>query len=1006
MPRITKRLTLRSQILALTLAVGLPAAAGVGWALSMVLDSEKAAANAKVRSASAQVANNLALLLRDREALLATLAAVAARPPAGTGPCTALATEWPRLPVDRATLALHALDGQRLCGSGPSLLAVPPQPGNNWFQQGLRSAGFAVGPVLPVLGGGAWTAPLTYPVRAANGQPVGLLVLPLDLLALQRQVMPPPPSPALVAVIDGNDALLMRSVDAPQWQGKLPPPNLAARARDLRDGVLGGPGLDGQRRLFGFAGVADTPWRVVAGVAEDQVLAHYQTLLRTSVAAGVLGLLGMLLLARRLGNRIVRPIGALAAVSARVAAGDGSARAEVAGPAEIAAVATQFNQMLDASKASQQALAASEAQLRFLVDHLFAGLVVHAPDGRVLLANARASELLGLTVAQMDGKAPVDPAWRFLREDGRTMPVDEYPVMRVIQTGQPLTDFVGAIDRAAGADRVWVIVNAYPQHHDGGRLRQVVVSFVDISARMRAEQTLAASEARFRMLFENSLDGVLQTRPDGSVLAANPAACAIFGLDEAALCARRRQGLVDMTDPRGATMMAQRTAQGRITMLRGDGSRFEAELATMLYTGLDGEALSSVVVRDISQQLAAEQARARLEVQLRESQKMEAIGTLAGGIAHDFNNILGGLLGNAALALDHLADDHPTRAHLLQIERAGQRARSLVQQILAFSRRQTQPMAPQRHALGPLVGETLALLHATLPAGAQLVATLADEAIEVDCDATQIQQVLMNLCTNAWHALGGQPGRIGVRLERVDLGRGDDPAVPDSPIGLPAGPYAHLQVIDTGVGMDDATRARIFEPFFTTKPVGQGTGLGLSVVHGIVVAHRGAITVHSRPGEGSCFDVYLPLADRPQAAAAAGPAVPAPAGHGQPLLYVDDDEVMLLMVGQLLQRAGYRVTGVPRVVEALAVLQQDPQAFDLVITDFNLPDGSGLDVARAALQQRPDRPVVLSSGYLSEDARVLARALGVQAILMKEHTVEQLPALVARLLAPAQRPPA
>ena len=1009
MSLIPTRWTLRSQILALTLAVGLPAVAVVVWALSLVLDSEKEAAIARVRSTSVQVANKLALLLREREALLASVAGPAALQADGADPCAALAAEWPRLPADRATLALYAIDGRRLCGSGPNLLALPPAPGSGWFQRGLQAAGMTVGPVLPglpVVAGGAWTSPLTYPVRDVAGRVVAQLVLPLDLGALQQQLMPPSPSAALVTVIDGNDAVLMRSVDADQWRGQPPPPGLASRARGLRDGVLWGEGLDGQRRLLAFAGVADTPWRVVAGMAEGQVLARYQTLLRTSLAAGSLGLLGLLWLAQRLGNRIVRPISALAAVSARVAGGDGSARADLGGPAEIEAVATQFNLMLDASKAGQQALSASEAQLRFLIDHLVAGVVVHAPDGSVLLANARACELTGMSFAQIARQAVADPGWRFLHEDGTPLALGDLPQVRVINTRRPVIDFVGAIERPGAAGRTWLMVNAYPQLHHDGHLRQVVVSFVDITARKQAEQTLVASEARYRMLFENNLDGVLQTRPDGPVLAANPAACAIFGLDETVLCARGRAGLVDLADPRLAAMLALRAAQGhakaRITMLRGDGSRFEAEVASTLYTGVGGEALSCVVVRDVSQQLADEEARARLELQLRESQKMEAIGTLAGGIAHDFNNILGGLLGNAALAADHLAADHPARAQLQQVQRAGQRARSLVQQILAFSRRQTQPVAQQRHALRPLVDETTALLRATLPAGVQLVATAADETIEIDCDATQIQQVLMNLCTNAWHALAGEPGRISVLLDRVDFGR-DDPA---RPIRLAAGPYAHLQISDTGSGMDDSTRARIFEPFFTTKPVGQGTGLGLSVVHGIVAAHQGEIVVHSQPGQGSCFDVYLPLADPLGAAEAPRPVAPGPVGQGQHVLYVDDDEVMLLMVGQLLERAGYRISGLARVAEALAALREAPLAFDLVVTDLNMPDGSGLDVARAALHQRPDRPVVLSSGYVSEGSRAEAAALGVRAILLKEHTLEELPALVGRLLTAAQAPPA
>lgn len=259
MLRLPKRLTVRSQLLALMLAVGLPAAGGVGWALSMVLASEKDAATARVRSTSVQVANNLALLMREREALLARLAGLAARQPAGTDPCATLAVEWARLPVDHAALTLHGPDGQRLCGGGAPAPAAPGPPLGPWFRQGLLADGPSAGPVLQVPATGRWMAPLSQPLHDASGQLVGLLVLPLDLLALQQRVMPPPTSPALVSVIDGNDALLMRSVDAQQWLGQPPPTGLAVRARGLRDGVLVGEGLDGRRRLFAFAGVAGTP---------------------------------------------------------------------------------------------------------------------------------------------------------------------------------------------------------------------------------------------------------------------------------------------------------------------------------------------------------------------------------------------------------------------------------------------------------------------------------------------------------------------------------------------------------------------------------------------------------------------------------------------------------------------------------------------------------------------------------------------------------------------------
>lgn len=255
----------------------------------------------------------------------------------------------------------------------------------------------------------------------------------------------------------------------------------------------------------------------------------------------------------------------------------------------------------------------------------------------------------------------------------------------------------------------------------------------------------------------------------------------------------------------------------------------------------------------------------------------------------------------------------------------------------------------------------------------------------------------MNLCTNAWHALEGRPGQIGVVL-REAVFASDDAGRPPA---LAPGRWAQLQVSDTGCGIDPAAQQRIFEPFFTTKSVGQGTGLGLAVVHGIVSAHHGLITVHSRLGAGSHFDVYLPLAAAPAALPGTAGAPGTPdfrVGRGQHVLYVDDDEVMLLMTERLLQRAGYRVSCLMCAGDAIQRLAQRPLDIDLVVTDYNMPDGSGLDVARAVQRLRRPPPVVLSSGYLPEAVQAEAAAVGVRALLKKECTFDDLVALVHRLL--------
>jgi PAS domain S-box-containing protein len=422
-----------------------------------------------------------------------------------------------------------------------------------------------------------------------------------------------------------------------------------------------------------------------------------------------------------------------------------------------------------------------------------------------------------------------------------------------------------------------------------------------------------------------------------------------------------------------------RTAQAAITAVRDRGG------------GLD---FFIVQGSDITEQREAEARRRTLEQQLREAQKLEAIGTLAGGIAHDFNNLLGSMIGNVALAREALALDHPARAPLDQIRQAGKRGRSLVQQILAFSRRQSTDMAPR--ALQPLVRETVALMRSTLPSGVSLDMVLPEEAVVVQADANQLQQVLVNLCTNAWHALDGQSGHITIGLESLPV----EPLAAREPGVADAVPMAHLWVRDDGVGMDEATLQRVFEPFFTTKPVGGGTGLGLSVAHGIVTEHRGRITIDSAPALGSTFHVWLPLcAEVAEPTPVAESGLLPLQGSGQHVLYIDDDDIMTVMVEALLQRAGFRVTTCQDAVRALTAVGEQPLAFDLVVTDFNMPRLSGIEVAYALASIRRDLPVVISSGYLSDELRREAQRAGVRALLQKENTLEELGALVQRLLA-------
>ena len=524
------------------------------------------------------------------------------------------------------------------------------------------------------------------------------------------------------------------------------------------------------------------------------------------------------------------------------------------------------------------------------------------------------------------------------------------------------------------------------------RRRNVVFGIIqDITEHKRAEEGLRQAEEKYRSIFENALEGIYQVTAEGRVLSCNPALARILGYDSP------EELMNSITDISGQLYVnpERRSELLRLIEERGEAKAFEAQFFRKDKT-VAWVAINVRAVRDEGGKLAYLEGilqditeRKAMESRLFQSQKIEAVGTLAGGIAHDFNNILAAIIGYTEIAKGKLQQRelHP---YLDQVLKAGDRAKNLVAQILAFSRKADKEIKPVD--VGSLITEALRLLRATIPSTIEIRQGISPGVGEVLADPIQLHQVIMNLCTNAAHAMREKGGEIEVDLRQAEIKEEMLPLYLDLKPGL----YVKLSVSDTGTGIAPDIIGKIFDPFFTTKKRGEGTGLGLSVVYGIVKECGGSVTVQSEFGKGSTFSVYLPAIERGGELTEESSS-PIPGGKGR-IIFIDDEHTLAEMGREMLQGLGYEVLAATSGATALELFRTQPDRFDLVIADMTMPGMTGKELAVELLSIRPGIPIILCTGFSEILTEEGAKSMGIREFAMKPLTLKSIAKLVRKAL--------
>lgn len=632
---------------------------------------------------------------------------------------------------------------------------------------------------------------------------------------------------------------------------------------------------------------------------------------------------------------------------------------------------------------AEEALRESEERYRSLVENIDLGIALIDTDHTVLMTNSALCRLFRKTNCEIEGRE----CYKVFCN--HQTPCPNCPGMKAMTTGQSEEIDIEGV-REDGS-RFPLRVRVFPVRKSDGTLSGFIEVLEDITERKLAEE----ERVRLATAVEQAAESIIITQKDGTIQYVNPAFERISGYSREEIIGKNPRILKDeeqndaLYQDMWETLTRKEIWTGHFVNRRKDGGLYEVETTVSPIRDESGNIINYVSVgRDVTQVV-------RLEKQLRQAQKMEAIGTLAGGIAHDFNNILTIILGYTEMALEDIPEGSSLKEDLQEVLRASYRARSLVEQILTFSRQTEQERKPLQ--VGPIIKEAIKLLRASLPSTIETRQDIDTEGGMVLADPTQIHQIIMNLCTNAAHAMREKGGVLEISLAEVNLDRESVVQYPD----LKPGPYLRLTVSDTGHGMRRDVMERIFDPFFTTKGAGEGTGLGLAVVYGIVKNYGGAITVYSEQGKGTAFHILLPRIEG-EVIPEAEISEPLPTGNER-ILFVDDEKSLLQMGQKMLERLGYQVFPCSDSVRALDLFREKPDEFDLVITDQTMPGMTGTELASELLRIRPDIPIILCTGFSQLVNQEKAELMGIREFVMKPIVKHEIAKAIRKALAEEQK---